>query len=242
VTAYTPLMGQGNRLLSAVLEPRRRTILQMLAEEERDVAVGELAKRFSVTRPAISQHLAVLKDAGLVDHDTTPGRRGYRLKPEGVAAAKAALDALATELPGGGAGTGERAPVALELDVDGPREAVAQLLTTRAGIERWLGPKAEIDARPGGIFRVDLGVGDIVAGTYLHVDAPSLVVFTWGVEGGDGPLAPGATRVDVALGEAGQGRTRVRLEHRGLPAEFQAPHLAAWARHLAQLDEVTGGR
>lgn len=242
-------MGQGNRLLSAVLEPRRRTILQMLAEEERDVAVGELAKRFSVTRPAISQHLAVLKDAGLVEHDTTPGRRGYRLRPDGVAAAKAALDALATELPGAGAGedgavgaAGARAPVALELDVEAPREDVARLLTTREGIERWLGPKAEIDARPGGVFRVDLGVGDVVAGTYLHVDAPSLVVFTWGVEGGEGPLAPGATRVDVALGEAGQGRTRVRLEHRGLPAEFQAPHLAAWARHLAQLDEVTGGR
>lgn len=230
-------MAQGNPLLAAVLEPRRRTILQMLADEGDQVAVGELAKRFSVTRPAISQHLAVLKDAGLVEPETAPGKRGYRLRPEGVAAARAALAELGDTLPGDGSIAGTRAPVALELDVEAPAEQVHTLLTTRAGIERWLGPRAEIDARPGGVFRVDLGAGDIAAGTYLHVEAPSLVVFTWGAEGGEGPLAPGATRVDVAITDS-----RVRLEHRGLPAEFQGPHLAAWARHLAQLAEVASGR
>src|SRR5688500_381322 len=92
------------KLLSAVLEPRRRAILRVLAEEP--LPVGRLAQRFDVTRPAISQHLAVLRAAGLVEARTEAGRSHHRVRPEGLAAAARALGELAAELPGGAEGPG----------------------------------------------------------------------------------------------------------------------------------------
>lgn len=62
----------------------RRAIVERLAERPR--AVGELADALPVSRPAVSQHLKVLKDAGLVAEHAEGTRRIYRLRPEGVAA------------------------------------------------------------------------------------------------------------------------------------------------------------
>src|SRR5690606_40558845 len=127
-------------------------------------------------------------------------------------------------------------PVAVELDVAADPAAVFALLTEPAGVELWLGDDAVLDPRPGGIFRVVVG-GDVARGEFVHVDPPHRVAFTWGREGDEGPLGSGATRVDVALA-ARPGGARVRVEHRGLPPSADAPHLAAWAHHLAQLGEV----
>jgi DNA-binding transcriptional ArsR family regulator len=59
---------------------------------ERPSAVGELARELPVSRPAVSQHLKVLKEAGLVVERTAGTRRIYRLNPEGVAALRDQLD------------------------------------------------------------------------------------------------------------------------------------------------------
>jgi len=56
------------------------------------MAVGELAREFPVSRPAVSQHLKVLKSAGLVLDRAAGTRRLYHVKPEGVAALRAELD------------------------------------------------------------------------------------------------------------------------------------------------------
>ncbi len=69
--------------LGAIAEPNRRAILQLVAD--REMAAGEIAGHFSVTRPAISQHLAVLKEAGLLEERRQGARRLYRLRPEGLA-------------------------------------------------------------------------------------------------------------------------------------------------------------
>ena len=66
----------------AIAEPRRREILGHLRDEE--LSAGEIASRFDVTRPAISQHLAVLKDAGLVNERREGTRRIYSARPEGL--------------------------------------------------------------------------------------------------------------------------------------------------------------
>jgi len=58
------------------------------------MAVGKLAQRFPISRPAVSQHLRVLKDAGLVVDDAVGTRRLYRIRPEGVAALRAYLDRM----------------------------------------------------------------------------------------------------------------------------------------------------
>lgn len=68
----------------------RRAILDRLAE--RPHAVGELADQLPVSRPAVSQHLKVLKDTGLVDDETVGTRRIYRLNPAGVQALRDQLD------------------------------------------------------------------------------------------------------------------------------------------------------
>lgn len=74
----------------ALGDPTRRTILEHLAE--RPQAVGELAGELPVSRPAVSQHLKVLKDAGLVSDHPAGTRRIYRLNPDGVTALRAYLD------------------------------------------------------------------------------------------------------------------------------------------------------
>ena len=75
---------------SALGDPSRRAIVECLAERPR--AVGELAEALPISRPAVSQHLKVLKDAGLVAERVAGTRRIYRLNPAGVAAMRDQLD------------------------------------------------------------------------------------------------------------------------------------------------------
>ena len=75
---------------TALGDPTRRAIFERLAE--RPCAVGELAGTLPVSRPAVSQHLRVLKAAGLVVDRPAGTRRIYQLRPEGVAALRADLD------------------------------------------------------------------------------------------------------------------------------------------------------
>jgi DNA-binding transcriptional ArsR family regulator len=69
--------------LKAIAEPRRRAILRLVAEGE--LAAGEIAAAFDVSRTAVSQHLTVLKNAGLLDERRDGTRRLYRARPEGLA-------------------------------------------------------------------------------------------------------------------------------------------------------------
>ena len=76
--------------MSALGDATRRAIFELLAEGPR--AVGEIAKELPVTRPAVSQHLKVLKEAGLVIDRQDGTRRLYQLNPDGVAALRAYFD------------------------------------------------------------------------------------------------------------------------------------------------------
>ena len=76
--------------LSAAAEPNRRRILQLLAHGPR--AVTELADEFPVTRSAISQHLLVLADAGLVEAEKIGRTRIYRVLPSGLQKLQAEID------------------------------------------------------------------------------------------------------------------------------------------------------
>lgn len=74
----------------ALAEPRRREILRVLAGGE--LAAGEIAARFDVTRPAISQHLGVLRAAGLVEERRDGTRRRYRVRTAGLEPVRTWLD------------------------------------------------------------------------------------------------------------------------------------------------------
>ena len=79
--------------LRAVAEPRRREILRLIWDSE--LAAGAIAGHFAeVTRPAVSQHLRVLREAGLVAERRAGTRRMYRARPERIAEVLAQLDAF----------------------------------------------------------------------------------------------------------------------------------------------------
>lgn len=83
-------MANASEGFAALADPTRREIFERLAD--RPMPVGELAERLPVSRPAVSQHLRVLKDAGLVVDQQEGTRRVYRVNPKGVEAMHRYLD------------------------------------------------------------------------------------------------------------------------------------------------------
>jgi len=78
--------------MAVLADPMRRAIFEMLAEGPS--SVGEIAARLPVTRPAVSQHLRALSDAGLVTHESVGTRHLYRVEPERIAEVRDYLDRL----------------------------------------------------------------------------------------------------------------------------------------------------
>jgi DNA-binding transcriptional ArsR family regulator len=76
--------------IKALAEPNRRRILELVSD--RELSAGEIAAEFNVTRPAVSQHLGVLRDAGLIVDRREGTRRLYRARPEGLAPLRAFLE------------------------------------------------------------------------------------------------------------------------------------------------------
>ena len=83
-------MANANSALAALSDPTRRQVFERLRTG--GLAVGEIARDLPVSRPAVSQHLKVLKDAGLVTDRAEGARRVYHIDPKGLAAMRAWLD------------------------------------------------------------------------------------------------------------------------------------------------------
>ncbi len=83
-------MANPDRIFSALNDPTRRSVLERLRSGPKPV--GEIATGLPVSRPAVSQHLKVLKQAGLVDDRSEGTRRIYRIDPDGLGAMRAWLD------------------------------------------------------------------------------------------------------------------------------------------------------
>ena len=81
--------------LEALGDATRRAVFELLREGPR--AVGDLARELPVSRPAVSQHLRVLKEAGLVTERRNGTKRLYRIDPAGVEALRAYFEAFWTE-------------------------------------------------------------------------------------------------------------------------------------------------
>jgi DNA-binding transcriptional ArsR family regulator len=79
-------------VFQVLAEPRRRDMLALLAADER--TAGDIARRFDVTRQAVSQHLQILLEAGLIRERREGTRRWYRARPEGLADVRAYVDAM----------------------------------------------------------------------------------------------------------------------------------------------------
>jgi uncharacterized protein YndB with AHSA1/START domain len=121
-----------------------------------------------------------------------------------------------------------------EIQIEASPDTVFAYFVDPAKVVRWMGTTATLEPTPGGAFRIDYNGKDIARGTYLEVDPPRRIVFTWGWEMPGDPVPPGASTVEVTLTPSGEG-TIVRLHHSGLPAESVDGHAEGWDYFLPTL-------
>jgi DNA-binding transcriptional ArsR family regulator len=77
-------------VLRAISDPRRREIIRLV--RRRELSAGDIAARFDVSRPAISQHLTILREAGLLSERRDGNRRLYRARPEALAGVRSFVE------------------------------------------------------------------------------------------------------------------------------------------------------
>lgn len=77
-------------VLRAISDPRRREIIRLV--RRRELSAGEIAARFDVSRPAISQHITILREAGLLTERRDGNRRLYRARPEALAGVRSFVE------------------------------------------------------------------------------------------------------------------------------------------------------
>ncbi|MGQ0774053.1 MAG: SRPBCC family protein [Pseudonocardiales bacterium] len=100
----------------------------------------------------------------------------------------------------------------------------------------WWGAAADLDPRPGGTCRVEMGGGPVMRGEFLELVPYERIVFSFGWEATDGAPAvpPGSTRVEVTL-VADDGDTVLTLRHTGIPAAHADEHRSGWGHFLPLL-------
>jgi uncharacterized protein YndB with AHSA1/START domain len=126
--------------------------------------------------------------------------------------------------------------------IEAPPEVVYRYFTDPERFKAWLGIDAEVDARPGGDYRIRMTDDSRISacGRYVELDPPRRLVFTWGFEGLDG-LAPGASSVEVTLTPDGEA-TVVVLRHCGLDGrEMCEFHVWGWDIGLDRLVIAAAG-
>jgi uncharacterized protein YndB with AHSA1/START domain len=128
-----------------------------------------------------------------------------------------------------------------ETVVDASPQTIFELLTVADQHVRWMGTEAELEPRPGGIYRVLVGGQFPALGEFVEVVPNEKVVFTFGWDAEGNPVGPGSTTVEISLHRE-DGKTRVRLVHRGLPDGMEAQHASGWEHYLSRLAmAATGG-
>ena len=128
-----------------------------------------------------------------------------------------------------------------EILIDAEPETVFPFLVERDKYLRWEGTDAEIDARPGGVFRVLVHGEYQGAGEFVEVIPNEKVSYTFGWEQEGNPITPGSTTVEITLHPEGA-KTRLRLVHRGLPDENAVEmHGQGWAHYLERLAQRAAG-
>lgn len=127
-----------------------------------------------------------------------------------------------------------------EIMIDATADTIWPYLTEAAKHVEWEGTHAEIDPRPGGVYRVLVAGQYQSAGEYVDVVPNERLVFTFGWEQEGNPITPGSTTVEITLHPEGA-KTRLRLVHRGLPDDAVEPHIQGWTHYLDRLAQRAAG-
>src|SRR3974377_1810661 len=121
-----------------------------------------------------------------------------------------------------------------EIMIDATPETIWPFLTEPGKHVEWDGTEAELDPRPGGVYRVLVRGEFQSAGEYVEVVPKEKVVFTFGWDHEGHPIPAGSTPVEITLHPEGH-KTRVQLVHRGLPDDAVADHTKGWDHYLERL-------
>jgi uncharacterized protein YndB with AHSA1/START domain len=126
--------------------------------------------------------------------------------------------------------TNETTTIEQTVRIAAPPETVWKFWIEPQRLAEWWATDAEVEAEPGGLFRVVMGEGPVMRGTFLELDPPRRLVFTFGWEGGPpaGPLPPGSTRVEVTLTPQ-EGGTLLLLRHFDMPVHHAPDHQHGWS-------------
>jgi uncharacterized protein YndB with AHSA1/START domain len=126
------------------------------------------------------------------------------------------------------------------LTIDASPETVWEFLVDPDKLMRWKGISADLDPRPGGVYRCEVIPGHTARGEFVELDAPHRLVFTWGWDGQEG-VPPGSSTIEIELATDGEG-TSLRFVHKDLPsAEAAASHAHGWDHYLPRLEVAAGG-
>jgi DNA-binding transcriptional ArsR family regulator/uncharacterized protein YndB with AHSA1/START domain len=183
------------KVLAALTSPVRREILGLIWD--RDLSAGEIAAAFPVTKPTISQHLAVLREAGLAESTAVGTSRRYRARPDALRGLRAALGSAAKWINADDdPKTPERASsevrtkpvVVASTVVDTSQAATFAAFTDPVVYSRWLGvPVTMQDGR----FACTMEWGTSVRGRYELVCPPELIVMRWDFDDDNIPVPGG---------------------------------------------------
>ena len=128
-----------------------------------------------------------------------------------------------------------------EIMIDARPETIFEFFTVPDKHVQWEGTEAELDPRPGGIYRVLIGGAHQAAGEYVEVVPNEKVVFTFGWDLEGNPITPGSTKVEITLHPEGD-KTLVRLRHTGLPDDDAVgQHTSGWDHYLGRLAVAAAG-
>jgi DNA-binding transcriptional ArsR family regulator len=224
-------------VMAALASPVRREILGLIWE--RELAAGEIAAAFDLSSPTISQHLSVLRDAGLVTRSRSGTFRRYRARQEVLQGLHSAvLDDSPRWIPADDLPERERTAavtqfaVVIEVDVSTDIETTFRAFTDPAVYSRWLGVPVSID---GDRFGCTMEFGTRVRGVYDVVCSPSLVALRWDFEDDNVPVPGGEQEGYLRFAATSDGGTHVTV-HQLVRARAHAEFMeVAWGFVLGRL-------
>jgi len=224
-----------DKVMGALRSPIRREILGLIWS--RELPAGEIAAAFDVTKPTISEHLGVLRDAGLVKMTAAGTSLRYVARQEALAGLHAALEGSLKWTPADdisewtSARVRSISAVVATVDVDTDQATTFAALTDPEIYSRWLGAPVTIKD---GRFAATMEWGTEVRGTYDVVSAPELLAMRWDFEDDNVPL-PGGELIGYLRITPTSSGSHVEV-HQLVEDATQASFMeAAWGLVLARL-------